>query len=190
MSKVRKASQKDLKRIKEMCDEYISLDFYSEEFWKKAYEDENQYIVLYANDEDIPVGFIYMFRASYKKAREILKIPDNADYLRDLSDDDIVGVFKTTCTDKAYRRQGILKLLMESCEDMLRNDGITLILLDALKLPSGEIPAESGIEKTKFKKIAEIKHPWADIDSFCPYCKSRFCRCDAVLCIKEIGENV
>lgn len=184
--RIRPAKHEDLTYIINMCDKYIGPDYYTAEYLERAFRDAACYFTVYANEDDIPVAFIYMLVATFTDARRILKIPVGISEQNDAPDCRRVGVFKTTCTEEEYRRQGILSELMNYCENVFRDIGIKEIYLDALKLPSGKIPAESGLEKMRFKKLTEISRPWSDVESFCPYCKRPRCICDAVLCYKEI----
>lgn len=183
---IRPAKYEDLTYIKNMCDKYIGENYYTEEYLDRAFRDDAHFFTVYAGDNDVPAAFIYMFVTSFSDAADNLKIPCGIPELAGIPGNQRVGVFKTTCTEEEYRRQGILLKLMYYCESIFRSIGIDSIFLDALKLPSGKIPAGSGLEQMHFKKLTEISHPWSEIDAYCPYCKRSRCMCNAVLCYKEI----
>ena len=183
---IRPARVGDLRFIKRMCDEYIGADYYTLEELERAFRDADQYFTVYANEDDVPVAFIYMFTAELSEAAGVLKAPEGL--LRQFAAPDAgrVGIFKTTCTEKSCRRHGILFELIQSCENTFRELGIKTIFLNALKLPSGKVPAENGLGRAQFSGITELSHPWSDIESTCPYCGKQHCMCNAVLYYKEI----
>lgn len=183
MEQVRQAIASDIKYICKLCDENISEGFYTEQELSQICQNPDHYIYVYCDDNDIPVAFLYMFVAPYGQTPESFRVSEKIT----LPDDEPVCVFKTTCTDPEYRRKGILHLLMSYCEQVMKEQGIHTILLEALKhYPSGKVPAASGIKDMDFKIVQEVSQPWIHIRSYCPYCKNEYCHCNALLCVKEI----
>lgn len=188
MEHVRQADISDLFSIKKLLDENFGVNFYTSDDLRQVLRSEDHYFYVYTDEDETIVALLYMFITTYGAARKILSIPERGpEELFHLKDDSIVGVYKSTCTDIRFRKHGILDTLMSVVEKVFRDRGIELILLDALVIPTGEIPAGKSLMKFGFRPLEEIPHPWSHIDSYCPYCKNRFCQCNAFLYIKELN---
>lgn len=186
MDHIRLAEEKDLEQIKKLIDENISIDFYSIDYLRDTLSDSDRNIYISTDELDVPVALLYIIFTTYGKAKELLKIPQETE-LPALSDDSRILIFKTTCTDIHYRKSGILSSLMDTAEADCRKRGYPYIILEAIRIPSGKIPNEKGLQYHQFRPVKEILHPWADTNSYCPYCQNQFCQCNAVLYIKELN---
>lgn len=185
MEKIREAQEKDLPRLKSLTDENFGVDFYKADYLLDAIRSEDKRFYVYTDENDEPVAYQHLLVMPYAQARGLLKISEPIPG-SEIPDDSMVGIYKTSCTDKAYRGRGIFKDLVRTVEEYLSQMGIKILLGDAMRHPNGFVPVASSVEKMGFTARAVIPHPWSDIDSYCPYCNSQFCRCDAVLYIKEL----
>lgn len=188
MNHIRFAEKRDLPQVKKLFDENFGTDFYTSDYLAGVLSDPNSYLFAGVNDSDLPVALLYMFTASFADARKLLKIPETESSIR-AAEDELIMVYKSTCTDSGYRGQGYLNDMMSAAENEVRRLGSRFIILEAIQIPSGLVPAAHSVERYHFRPVCRISQPWSDIDSFCPYCESRFCKCDAVLYIKDVEQN-
>ena len=184
--KIREAQEKDIEQLKKLTDENFGVDFYSSEYLAEAIGSKNKKFIVYTDEDDKPVAYQFFLLMSYAQARELLKIREPVPTLAALNDDSMVGIYKSSCTDKRYRGRGIFSILARNTEEYFSAMGIKILMGNAIRHPSGFIPIKSSVEKIGFKAAITIPHPWSDIDSYCPYCQNRFCQCDAVLYVKEL----
>jgi hypothetical protein len=187
MGEIRQATAKDLIAIKKMTDEYIGVDFYTMSYLEKIYNTDDNFIYVYTNDEDEAVAYLYFFISTLQEALEVIHASKEYSRFDDMETDSKVCVYKTTCTDKAYRNRGLLTSFLQKIETVIKdNNNVKCILAPALRTPAGVIPVENVVLAAGFKKRTEIMHPWSHIDSYCPYCKNRNCQCDSVIYTKEM----
>lgn len=184
--KIREAGYEDLAAVKKMTDEYIGQDFYSMSFLREICDADNKYLYVYANDRDEAVAYLYIFVSTLEEALRILHITYEESGLAGAEPESKVGVYKTTCTRKEYRNQGVLAAFLDSLEDIVRQNRVERILAPALKSPTGLVPVQTQVLEAGFHKVGEGMRPWSGIDAYCPYCKSMNCKCQCVLYVKEM----
>lgn len=189
MATIRQACRKDLTDIKEMTDQFIGQDYYKLAFLEEVLCSEHHYIYIMADEQDKPMAYLYLFSEGFCKAEEILHIPPQSLEFLHISPDTKVGVYKTACTRPEHRRGGILTRFLQELEDILIQDGVEAILFTALELPGGIIPVDSVVRSVGFSPIRRLEHPWVTTDSYCPYCKKRYCTCDAMIYTKTLKEG-
>lgn len=185
MDNIREARIEDLPYVKRLTDENISEDFYTIEYLEEVLKDPHQHMYVYLPDQNIPVAYIYIFYTSFGRARSILNLPQDIVYLDELSEQDIVCVYKTTCTDKVYRQKGIHSAFVKYLDETLDKKRAKITLLEAIKKPDDRVPAHQVIYADGFRPIQEIQSPWIHKKSYCPYCEKLYCECNAVLYVKE-----
>lgn len=186
----RKARVGDEKRIKEVMDEGIGENFYSENQIKEFIENEHESVIMVGVDElDVPHGFIYSFVAPLKEALSILGIPKDHTLFSDMDEDEMVGVMKTTSTDKAHRKDGICVHLVENTAVYMKEKKVKQVIVSALRRPDGYVVTEGLLDATGYRPVMELKRPWNKIDCFCPHCKKQYCECDSVVYIRELQES-
>jgi hypothetical protein len=186
MGEIRQATAKDLIAIKKMTDEYIGVDFYTMSRLKKIYNTDDNFLYVYTNDEGEAVAYFYVFISTLQEALEVIHAPKEYSWFDDMETDSKVGVYKTSCTEKEYRNRGVFTYFFQKMETVFRDNKIGRVFVPALRTPAGVIPVENVVLAAGFKKRTEIMHPWSQIDSYCPYCKSRNCQCDSVIYTKEM----
>lgn len=181
----REAVLKDVKRIKELSDEGIGLNFYTLEDIKSYIEKENSVIIVGVNEDDMACGFLYSFLAPLEKALFVLGIPKDVRPFCDMDMKKMVGVTKTTSTDRKYRKEGIFLHLMQKSVDYIIDRGMDFIVTSALRNPEGYVVTEGVLNVTGYEPVMELIRPWNHIDSYCPHCKKQFCECDSVVYIRK-----
>ena len=186
MENIRLAELSDLTALKKLTDENIGVDYYTEEDLRQILTDPDKKFFVCTDENDVPIAYSLIIITTYAKARKMMKITEPVPGLEALEPDAAISIYKTTCTDKAYRRLGFLGQLVRAAQAYLTEHHIRYILADAMKHPSGYIPVAKTAESNGYHAVMEIPHPWSDIDSYCPYCQSRFCKCNAIIYIKEL----
>lgn len=185
---IRKAEYKDLNTVKRMTDTYIGRNFYTFSELKEILEDDNKYLYVYVDERDRVVAYLYSFVETPDSALNILHVPCDVHILPDIAPDERVGVYKTACTEEKKRGQGIMTMILNRMQEEMRRRNVSRILFTALQAPDGNVPAHKVGINAGFLPAAAVSHPWIHIDSYCPYCKKRYCCCNAVLYVKEIKD--
>lgn len=170
-----------------MTDEYIGKEFYTISYLKEIYDADDKFIYVCVNDKDEVVAYFYIFTSILQEALRILNIPIQLSGFDSDKLDSKVGVYKTSCTKKDYRNQGLFTSFLHSMEGVFREKRVEQVLLPALRTPSGVVPVKNVVFAAGFHEAGEFMHPWSHIDSYCPYCKNRNCQCDCVLYTKEMA---
>lgn len=185
---VRRAQARDVQAIKRLIDVYIAEDYYSPEELEACLPGERNlfYVVTDADRGGAVVSFFYAFTATLDEALPLLHVRDKPDALMAYPGDTPVGVYKTSCTQRAYQKQGICSSFIRGQEALLRERGARLILATALRPLGREVPMRHIFENHGFSAIAEISRPWVDMYLYCPYCKRHHCICDAVFYAKKL----
>lgn len=176
----------ELPRVKELTDKYIGDNFYTIDYLEHVYYADKKDIYVCTDHQDYPVAFFYIFSASLKEALEVLNIAYEESGLEMYDENMRVGVYKTSCTDEAYRGRGIFRMFLPMIQEKFMDESIRVMMLPALRTPNGMIAVQSAVTGFGFEAAAVAAHPWSHIDSPCPYCGNRYCQCDAVLYKKEI----
>jgi hypothetical protein len=185
MERVRLAGKKDLVKIKSMTDMYIGTDFYTMQQLEDFIESPDKLIFVFANEDDEVVSYVYTFISTYGKALETLNIPQALDILPGVSQDEIVGVYKTSCTDKRYRGRGNFSIMVTVMDQIFKKHGPDHIIIPALEYRTGEVPVKYKVDHMGFKFVTRLAHPWSDIYSYCPYCGHDYCQCDCIIYTRE-----
>ncbi|MDD3338825.1 MAG: hypothetical protein PHS82_08230 [Lachnospiraceae bacterium] len=186
MGIIREAREQDVIKIKQLTDENISVNFYTLSFLRTIIDDPKQYLLVYENEEKEIVAYLYMFCASLQEALTILHIPVELLVSNGVLPETKIVVFKTTCTHKKYRSRGILTSLIDYAQKKVLQIDLHSILLTALQIPSEKIPAHTVLIQADFVPVGRVKHPWRNIEAYCPYCGKDHCICDAVVYRKEL----
>ena len=188
---IREAKAGDLPQIKHPIDNYISQDFYSDEALERMLQREED--LLFAavdNDRDGRVAaFFYAFLSPLDEALRMLHVKEKPEVLQKYAGSVRVGVYKTTCTDPAYRKNGIFSAFMADLQPVLRSKGAELLVTTALRPTDRAMATLHILHDTGFVPISELHRPWAETPGYCPYCRQDPCICDAVLYIREFMEK-
>lgn len=179
---IREAVWGDLAAVKRMTDEYIGKDFYTLPDLERILKRENEHLYIYADHQDTAVAYLYFLEMDFGDAMEFLHIPDG---MLSISRGMRVGIYKTACTEKEWRRKGILTLFLNRLEQMLGEKALQYILFTALQKPDGTVPVHKAVTAVGFLPDGTLKQPWVHTRAYCPYCKMEYCVCDAVVYIKE-----
>lgn len=185
MINIRLAKEKDINRLKQLIDENISVDYFTEDAIKSIINENNHYIFVNTDENDIPNGLIYCTVDTLKNACDIAYIPQDIESLAKYSKDMKVCLYKTTCTAKEARKAGILSSFMKEMDAATSKLDFDMNIVVALIHPGDVIPVHNILTDNGFVKIERIEHPWIKIKSYCSYCKSEYCKCDGMLYIKE-----
>lgn len=183
MGSIREAESRDLSAVKRMTDDYIGKDFYTLSYLEEILKNENRYLFVYADEQDAAVAYLYLLATTFRDATELLHIPGD---LLDIAPDTRVGVYKTACTQKEWRGRGILTAFLAGLEKVLRQGRVQWILFTALQMPDGRIPVHKAVSAAGFSPVGTLSQPWIHTDAYCPYCKNRYCTCNAVVYTKEM----
>ena len=175
---IREAVQEDLATVKHMTDECIGKDFYTLSDLEGILKHENEYLYIYADSQDTAVAYLYFLEMDFGGAMELLHIPDG---MLNLSHKARVGVYKTACTKKEWRRKGILTLFLNKIEEMQWKEALQCILLTALQKPDGTVPVHKAVTEMGFLPVGTLKQPWVHTHAYCPYCKKEYCICDGII---------
>lgn len=184
--KIRKATEEDASVLKKITDDCIAVDYYSEEYIRERINRKGHTFYVYTDEEDVPAAYLYIYTDMYKDAKEDLHLGEDGREIAGISEDTVVGVYKTACTVKEYRNEGILSMFLDKLEDVLKNDGAEYIVFTALKHPDGKVPVDHVVRKAGFKPVFEIEHPWIDMYLYCHYCGKHHCECNAVIYSKKL----
>lgn len=182
MEGIREAAPGDLAAVKCMTDEGIGKDFYTLPDLEGMLEHENEHLYVYADSQDAAVAYLYFLEMDFGGARELLHIPDG---MLDLSPGTRVGIYKTACTKKGWRKKGILRLFLDKMEGMRWKEAPQCILLTALQKPDKTVPVHKAVTEVGFSPVATLRQPWVHTHAYCPYCKMEYCVCDGIIYIKE-----
>ena len=185
MINIRLAEEKDISKLKQLIDENISIDYFTEDSLKAIINENNHYIFVNTDDSDIPNGFIYCNIDTLENACETAYIPQDIKSFDQYSKDSKVCLYKTTCTAKEARKIGILTSFMKKMDAVTSNLDFDFNIVVALIHPGDIIPVHNILIENGFIKAERIRHPWIKIKSYCGYCKSEYCKCDGMLYIKE-----
>ena len=106
---VRRAEVRDVPEIKRLIDEYIAVDYYSlEELEESLHGEDNLfYVVTDAERGEALVSYFYAFLAPLSEALKRLHVSEKPERLREYGDETLVGVYKTSSTEREYQKQGI-----------------------------------------------------------------------------------
>lgn len=182
MGVIREAVRGDLAAVKCMTDEYIGKDFYTLPDLERILRHENEHLYIYADGQDTAVAYLYFLEMDFGDAMKFLHIPDG---MLSLSHGTRVGIYKTACTKKEWRRKGILTLFLHRMKQMLEDKALQYILFTALQKPDGTVPVHKAVTGMGFFPVGTLKQPWIHTHAYCPYCKMEYCVCNAVVYIKE-----
>jgi len=183
---IREANENDIEAIKRVSDESIGHDYYSEADIKDIINKKGHYIFVYPDENDTPIAFMYIFTEKYSDARKKLHLEGDEYSIEGISEDMPVGVYKTACTSREYRRSGILGMFANLLEVVFEEDNAECILFTGIKLPDGKVPVDTVARSVGFEPLFEVIHPWIGIESPCPYCGKDRCICDAVVYKKDL----
>ena len=188
---VRRAEMRDLPEIKRLIDVYIAEDYYSLELLEASIQGENNlfYVVTDADKNDAIVSFFYAFVATLKEALPMIHVTERPAALSEYSEDTLVGVYKTSSTEKEYQRHGICSSFIKDLEPVLRARGAKLILATALHPLGRKVPMRHIFTNNGFSAITEVSRPWVDMYLWCPYCKRHHCICNAVFYVKRLDDT-
>ena len=188
---IRNAQARDLPEIKHLIDVYIAEDYYSlEELEELLHGDEHLfYVVTDADRDGAIVSYFYGFLSALDKALPLLHVSQKPEKLLGYEGDTLVGVYKTSSTEKEYQGHGICSSFIRGLEPVLRERGAKLILATALRPLGREVPMRHIFERNGFSAIAEIPRPWVDMYLYCPYCQQHHCICDAVFYMKKLDDT-
>lgn len=186
MEGIRPAQTRDLAAIKEMTDTYIGRDFYTMSQLEKICRTPDHLLFVYTDGEDRVMAFFYIFMSTLQEALRVLNAPADCGVYSNIPGDSRVGVFKTSCTQKAYRNRGLFTTFFHAMEEVFVEHKIERTLVPALRSPQGVIPVENVGLDAGFQRAAVLSHPWAHIDAYCPYCRQQHCQCDCVIFTKEM----
>lgn len=179
---IREAERGDLIAVKCMTDEYIGKDFYTLPYLERILKRDNEHLYIYVDGQDTAVAYLYFLEMDFKDAMEFLHIPDG---VLSISRGERVGIYKTACTKKEWRRKGILTLFLDRTERMFADKALQYILFTALQRPDGTVPVHKAVTEVGFFSVSTLKQPWVHTHAYCPYCKMEYCVCDGVIYIKE-----
>lgn len=182
MGAIREAVPGDLVAVKRMTDECIGKDFYTLSDLERILKHEDEHLYIYADSQDTAVAYLYFLEMDFGGAMDLLHIPDG---MLNLSRGARVGVYKTACTKKGWRRKGILTLFLNKMEGMRWKEATQCILFTALQKPDGTVPVHKAVTKVGFLPVGTLKQPWVHTRAYCPYCKMEYCVCDGIIYIKE-----
>ena len=187
----RAAQSRDVPEIKRMIDECLAPDYYTPEMLEACIQGDRNlfYVVRDADRDDALAAFFYAFLSSLDEALEIMHVHETPEALRGYSPDTPVSVYKTVSTSKDYRGQGICSSFVRSQEPVMRQRGAKMILVPAMRSPAGAVPANDILQNNGYIPIAEIYHPWEELEIYCPYCGHYHCICDAVFYMKKLDET-
>ena len=187
----RKAESRDVPQVKRLIDEYIAEDYYSLAELEECLQDERNlfYVVTDADRSGAIISFFYAFLSTLDEALPLLHVSEKPEALRHYAHDTLVGVYKTSSTEREYQKHGICSSFIRGQETVLRQRGARLILATALHPLGREVPMRHIFEDNGFSTIEEISRPWVDMYLYCPYCKQHHCICDAVFYAKRIEEG-
>ena len=188
---IRGAQSRDLPGIKRMIDVYIAADYYSLAELEALLRDDRClcYVVTDADRGDALVSYFIAFLSTLDRALPMLHVSEKPEKLLAYADDTLVGVYKTSSTEKEYQGLGICSSFIRDLEPVLRERGAKLILATALRPLGREVPMRRIFERNGFDAIAEIPRPWVDMYLYCPYCQRHHCICDAVFYMKKLEDT-
>lgn len=186
MNDVRFAKLSDIDEIKELIDSSISVDYFSKEDIEDFINNDKKFLFIHTDDKEHPVACLLSEIGTLEsicKKNDFFSVSD--DCFRKYDKDTKVILYKTTCTRKDYRKNGILTDFMSKCSDYFSKFDYEMKIVLCLVLPDGRIPAHNHVVNDGFKQIKLYKHPWHKIKSYCGYCNNEYCQCDGMLYIKE-----
>lgn len=190
----RKAEARDLSVIKRMIDDYLGVNYYTLQMLQPLLDgDENLfYVVTDADRDDAVIFFFYAFLSPLDEALEALHIREKPSVLLGYGPDALVGVYKTSCTEKDYQRHGLCSSFIRDLEPAMRERGARMILATALHPFEQEVPMRHIFQNNGFAAVAEFLRPWVDMaepNMYCPYCKRSHCICNAVFYMKKLDDT-
>lgn len=183
---IRTAADRDLGAVKKMTDCYIGKDFYTLPELKEITGNPNRSLLVYADEEDRAVAYLYFFTAAFRDALDMLHIPPEMLERLHISRDIRVGVYKTACTEEDLRGKGILTAFLHESEEILRKKKVNWILLTALQTPNHNVPVHKAVTDRGFWAVGTLKRPWIHINAYCPYCGKQYCICNGVVYVKPM----
>ena len=188
---IRDAESRDVPEIKRLIDVYIAEDYYSLEELEALLQDEAYlvYVVTDADRGDAIISYFIATLTTLDKALPILHVSEKPEKLQAYGGDTLVGIYKTSSTEKEYQGHGICSSFIRDLEPVLRARGAKLILATALRPLGREVPMRRIFERNGFEAIAEIPRPWVDMYLYCPYCQRNHCICDAVFYLKHLDDT-
>lgn len=185
MSNIRFATEADVKIIKKIVDNSISVDYYSEQFIIDFIIHDGGYIYVYVDNMDKPLACLFFEKGGLKYICEKDNIPYPDESFESYFDNTEVIIYKTAATDPECRNNGILTEFLKEADIDTKNMDYDIKMCLCLILPNGKIPVKRHVETDGFVQIKRFKSPWNNIKSYCSYCNSEYCKCDGMLYIKE-----
>lgn len=185
MNRIRYAKLSDVNVIKDIIDDAISIDYYSQEDIEKYINDNNCLFFIYVDSEDNPIACLLCEKGKLEEICNKDNIPYPDACFDSFNPNDNVIIYKTAATRKQDRNNGILADFLKQADVISRGIDHALKLCLCLILPNNKIPVHSNVIKAGFKQIKRVKSPWIHINSYCSYCKNQFCKCDGMVYIKE-----
>ena len=187
----RAAEARDLPAVKRLTDAYLTRDFYSLETLEGMLHGERNlfYVVADADRGGAVISYFYAFLSPLDEALQILHVPEKPEPLPKYGGDALVGVYKASSTEKAYRKQGICTSFVRDLQPVMRARAAKMILATALRPLGREAPMRHIFVDNGFRAISDLYRPWKNIRGYCPYCKRDYCICDGVFYIKQLDET-
>ena len=188
---VRRAEARDLPGVRKMVDEYIAVDYYSEEELEDMIRGDGNLLYVVADedrDSEI-VSYFYSFMTTLDEALPLMHVSEKPEALAQYDGNTPVGVYKTTSTADGYRNLGLATSFIRGLEPEFRKRGAKMIIATALRPLGREVPMRHILHDSGFVPIGEVLRPWVEMTLYCPYCQKTHCICDAVFYVKYLEEG-
>lgn len=190
MIQYRKWDEGDIKNIIKLTDMYISDGFYTDEYLRNILSDTDHIIYVCLSEDGIFGGYYYGMIAGLDDAARILHLDTSAlkviRYQIHRNKTTLVGIVKTTVLAPDFRGHTSSNMLMDILMNWFHDKNVRSILCEALIKPDKKINLKTQMETFGFIPSVQINKPWQSIQSYCPYCHQMYCKCDAVIYLKEL----
>ena len=190
MIQYRKWNEDDIESIIKLTNMYISDGFYTDEYLRDMLSDNDRIIYVCQSEDGLFGGYYYGMIVNLDDAVRILHVDTYA--LKVIEDqihqneDTLVGIVKTTVLAPDFRGHTSSNVLMDMLMNWFHEKKVYSVLCEALIKPDQTINLKTQMETFGFTSSVQINKPWQNIRSYCPYCNQMYCKCDAVIYLKNL----
>lgn len=181
-------SSEDVSKARELCDECVGKNLYSEKDIASSIGKDDRFFYLINNEKGESIGYLYYNLTDIECLAEYSKL--DVSVFREVYpySNKLVGKIQSIGIKIEYRGIGLGLKIMQFVLNKLREKSIDIAFVFCWK-PSNKFPIGRVIEECDFNYLTEANMIWYDNrDLICPFCHGR-CICSAGVYYKMLDEE-